>query len=151
MLNNDLSQSNNTDYIISKLNSYLYCLRKVKKFNVYFCISKLYHQLAIKSVFGYCYFFGWKHYEYRITGIIKKSGSIIQSNEHSDFCVYLKNTIQHTLQAILKDQNHALHPEFHKHVITRSGRMRIPACSTNSYLQSFVAQAISVINSVIAH
>ena len=29
MLNNDLSWSNNTDYIISKLNSRLYCLRKV--------------------------------------------------------------------------------------------------------------------------
>ena len=38
MLNNDLSWSNNTDYIISKLNSRLYCLRKLKKFNVNICI-----------------------------------------------------------------------------------------------------------------
>ena len=76
----------------------------------------------------------------RITGIIKKSGSIIQSNEHSDFSVYYKNAIQRKRQAILKDQNHALHPEFHKHVIARSGRMRIPACSTNRYLKSFVPQ-----------
>ena len=84
-----------------------------------------------------------------ITGIMKKSGSIIQSNEHSDFSVYYKNAIQRKRQAILKDQNHALHPEFHKHVIARSGRMRIPACSTNGYLKSFIPQAISLFNSVI--
>ena len=78
----------------------------------------------------------------RITGIIKKSGSIIQSNEHSDFCVYYKNANKRKRQAILRDQNHALHPEFHKHVIARSCRMRIPACSTNIYLKSFVPQAI---------
>ena len=85
----------------------------------------------------------------RITGIIKKSGSIIQSNEHSDFSVYYKNAIQRKRQAILKDQNHALHPKFHKYVIARSGRMRIPACSTNRYLKSFIPQAISLFNSVI--
>ena len=42
VLNNDHSWSNNTDYIISKLNSRLYCLRKVKKFNVNTCILKLF-------------------------------------------------------------------------------------------------------------
>ena len=85
----------------------------------------------------------------RIIVIIKKSGSIIQSNEQSDFSVYYKNAIQRKRQAILKDQNHALHPEFHKHVIARSGGMRIPACSTNRYLKSFIPQAISLFNSVI--
>ena len=138
MLNNDLSWSCNTDYIISKLNSRLYCLRKLKKFNVNICILKLFHQLVIKSVFTYCCVC-WggnimKLYINRITGIMKKSGSIMQSNEHSDLSVYYKNAIQRNRQAILKDQNHALHPEFHKHVIARSGRMRIPACSTNRYL-----------------
>ena len=54
MLNNDLSWSSNTDYIISKLNSRLYCLRKLKKFNVNICILKLFYQLVIKSVFTYC-------------------------------------------------------------------------------------------------
>ena len=49
MLNNDLSWSNNTDYIISKLNSCLYCLRKLEKFNVNICIWKLFYQLVIKS------------------------------------------------------------------------------------------------------
>ena len=74
----------------------------------------------------------------------------MQSNEHSDFCVYYENVIHRKRQAILKDQNHALHPEFHKHVIARSGRIRISACSTNTYLKSFVPQAISVFYSVIA-
>ena len=85
----------------------------------------------------------------RITGISKKSGSMIKGNEYSDFCVYHKNAIQRKRHAILKDQNHALHLEFHKHVIARSGRMRIPACSTNRYLKSLVPQAISLFNSVI--
>ena len=70
----------------------------------------------------------------RITGIIKISGSIIQSNEHSDFSVYHKNATQRKRQAILKDQNLALHPELTKHVIAMKGRMSIPACSTNRYL-----------------
>ena len=153
MLNNDLSWSSNSDSIISKLNSRLYCLRKLKKFNVNICILKNFYQLVIKSVFTYCCVC-WggsitKRDINRITGIIKKSGSIIQSNEHSDFSVYYRNAIQRKRQAILKDQNHALHPEFHKHVIARCGRMRIPACSTNRYLISFIPQAISLFNSVI--
>ena len=41
MLNNDPSRSNNTDYIIPKLNSHLYCLRKLKKLNINICIIKL--------------------------------------------------------------------------------------------------------------
>ena len=61
----------------------------------------------------------------------KKSGSMIKGNEHSDLCVYYKDAIQRKHQAIVKDQNHALHPDFHKHVFARSGRMRIPACSTD--------------------
>ena len=63
--------------------------------------------------------------------------------------MYYRNTIQRKRQAIIKDQNHSLYPEFHKHVTARSGRMRIPACSTNTYLKSFVPQAISLFNSVI--
>ena len=54
MLNNELSWSNNTDHIMSKLNSHLYCLRKLNKFNVNICILKLFYQLVIKSVFTYC-------------------------------------------------------------------------------------------------
>ena len=120
-------------------------------FNVNICILELSYQLVNKSDFTYCCVC-WggnitKRDTNRITGIIKKSGSIIQSNEHSDFCVCYKNAIQRKLQAILKDQNNALHPEFRKHVVARSGRMRIPACSTNRYLKSFVT--ISLFNSVI--
>ena len=135
MLNNDLSWSNNTDYIISKLNSCLYCLRKLKILNVNICILKPFYQLVIKSVFAYCCVCWLGNTTMRdidrIIRIIKKSGSMIQSNEHSDFCVYYKNAIQRKLQAIIKDQNHELHHEFHKHVIARSGRMRTPDCSTN--------------------
>ena len=153
MFNNDLSWSNNTDYIISKLNSRLYCLSKRKKFNVNICILKFFDQLAFKSVFTYCCVCSGGNITNRdinrITVIIKKSGSILQSNEQSDFCVYYKNAIQRKRQAILQDQNHALHPEFLKHVIARSGRMRIPACSTNRYLKSLVPRAISLFNSVI--
>ena len=54
LLNNDLSWSNNTDYIIFKLNSRLYCLRKLKTFHVDTCILKLFYQLVIKSVSTYC-------------------------------------------------------------------------------------------------
>ena len=42
MFNNDLSWSNNTDCIISKLQSDLCCLRKLKKFNVSICILTLF-------------------------------------------------------------------------------------------------------------
>ena len=75
MLHNDLSWSNNTDYIISKLNSRLYCLRKLKKFNVNICILKLFYQLVViswLSVFTYCCGGNiTKRDINRITGIIK--------------------------------------------------------------------------------
>ena len=153
MLNNDLSWLNNTDYIMSKLNSRLYCLRKFEKFNINIFILKLFCQLVIKSLIRYCCVCWGGDITKRdingITGIIKKSGSIIQSDEHSDFSVYYKNAIQRKLPAILKDQNNALHPEIYKHVIAGSDRMRILACSTNRYLISFVHMAISVFNGVI--
>ena len=136
MLNSDLSWSKNTNYIISRLNLCLYCFRKLKKFSVNICISKLYYQLVVKSVITYCCVCWGGNSAIRgintNTGVIRKSGSIIQSNEHSDFCVYYKNAIQRKFKAILTDQIHALHPEFHKHVIAGSGRMSIPACSINN-------------------
>ena len=96
-----------------------------------------FYQLVIKCVFIYCCLCWGGNITRRdiniITGIIKKSGSIIQSTEHSDFCVYYRNALQRNLQAISRDLNHPLLPEFHKRVIARSGRMRIPACSTNRY------------------
>ena len=104
MLNNDISWSSNTDYIISKLNSRLYCLRKFQEFNVNICILKLFYQLVTKSVYTYCCACWGGNITNRdinrITGIIMKSGSIIQSNEHSDLCVYYKNAIQRKRQAI---------------------------------------------------
>ena len=51
MLNNDLSWSSNTDYIISKLNSHFYCVRKLKRFNVDICILKLFYFCSINSEF----------------------------------------------------------------------------------------------------
>ena len=92
MLNNDHSWSSNTDYIISKLNSRLYCLRKLRKFNVNICILKLFYQLVIKCVFKYCCVC-WggnitKRDINRITGIINKSGSIIQAmNTQTSACI----------------------------------------------------------------
>ena len=77
ILNNDLSCSNNTDYIISNLISRLYCLRRLRKLNVNICILKLFYQLITKSVFTYCCVC-WggtitKLDIDRITGIIKNS------------------------------------------------------------------------------
>ena len=51
VLNNDLSWSINTDYIISKLNSHLYCLRKPKKLNVNICILKLFLSVCYQKCF----------------------------------------------------------------------------------------------------
>ena len=95
MLNTDLSWSNNTDYIITKLNSRIYCFKKHKKFNVNICALKLFYQLVFKCVLTYCCVC-WggnitKRDINRFTEMRKKSGSIIQSNKHSDCCVYYKN------------------------------------------------------------
>ena len=66
-------------------------------FNIDICILKLFYQLVIKSVFTFCCVCCGgnitKRDINRITGIIKKSGSIIQSNENSE-------SIQHKRQAI---------------------------------------------------
>ena len=77
-------------------------------------------QLVIKSVFTYCCVW-WgeiiaKRDIYRTTGINKKSGSTIQNNRHTNFFVYYKDAIPHKRQAITKDQNHSLHPDFHTNV-----------------------------------
>ena len=58
MLNNDLLWSSNTDYIISKLNSHLYCLRKLKEFNVNICILRFFISWLSK-VFLHIVVFAW--------------------------------------------------------------------------------------------
>ena len=59
MLNNDLSWSNNTDYIISKLNSRLYCLRKLEKFNVNICIISFFISWLSKVFYILLCLLGW--------------------------------------------------------------------------------------------
>ena len=54
MLNDDVLWSHDTDFVISKLISHIYCLRICKEFSVDIGILKHFYQLVIKSLFTYC-------------------------------------------------------------------------------------------------
>ena len=54
MLSEELNWSNHIDFLMKKLNSRLYCLRKLGSFKVDPKILSLFHQSIIASVLPYC-------------------------------------------------------------------------------------------------
>ena len=48
---------------------------------------------------------------------------------------------------IFKDESHPLRQEFDNLAIARSGRLRLPKVNTETYLKSFVPNAVRICNS----
>ena len=133
------------DSLIKRLNTRMYCLRKLNYFNVDVKILALFYDSVVESVWRYC-LLCWggnvsKGDRERVERIVKEAGKIIGVSRQDFGSVYTDLLIK-KLHHVVDDASHPLHDCLSGQLITRSGRMRLPSVSTNRYLSSFVPQAI---------
>ena len=137
---------------MSKLNSRLYCLRKLKSFNVDHSVLSLFYCSVITSIFTYCIVcWGGSASEQdkkKINGIIKKSGYVIGDHQLPRLNSFYQSCLHRKFNSVLNDPSHPLYDDLSGSIIGRSGRMRCPAALTNRYKHTFVPMAISYINSI---
>lgn len=149
VVNDKLSWSDNIDLIMSKLNSRLYCLRKLKLFHVEHTLLSLFYRSVITSIFTYC-IVCWggsitEQDKKRINSIIRKSERLI-GNHQQPLDSFYNSCLQRKLRTVLDDADHPLHSDLVGRFTGRSGRMRPPAAGTNRYKHSFVPMAVTHFN-----
>ena len=137
------------DYLNKKLRSRLYCLRKMKKFQVDNKILQLFYNAVIESVWNYCI----SCWGGNITGgdVNRIRAHIKQCQDMT--CENLKTFHKSYYGAIFKkftkimgDNTHALHGTFANATSPRSSIMILPYAKTNRHKQSFVPQAMRQYN-----
>ena len=149
IMDNKLCWKQHVDYICKKLNSRLYCLRKLHKFQISSNILQLFYESVVSSVWKYCVSV-WggnssKRDTDRITSTIKKANKLLETPQESFIENYEKAVISKT-KNIRKDDSHPMYTIFEDMVNERSGRMRLPYASTNRHRLSFVPQSAKLHN-----
>ncbi|PIK38495.1 hypothetical protein BSL78_24668 [Apostichopus japonicus] len=140
-LNNRLTWDGHVDALVKKLNTRLYCLRKLSKFNVRTDIMQMFYNSIFCGVWRHC-LICWggnvtKVEKDRIDHIIKKAGGVIGGQQHTVDSVY-QSLLQTKLDSVWNDCCHPLHCYLNDNVINRgSGRLRQPYTRTNRYRNSF--------------
>jgi hypothetical protein len=153
LFDNALNWKQNTEAIVKKANTRLYCLRKLRSFNVSSQLLQMFYCSSIVSVLTFgltC----WgrnlcKRDQDRLNKIIRKAGGVIGRAQDTLDTLYNRR-ITNKLADILDDKTHPLRYEFDSRRIERSGRLRVPKSSTSRYANSFVPQAVTLFNSNIS-
>ncbi len=147
---NVLSWTQNTNATVRKAHSRLFCLRKLRSFDVRQELLQIFYFSSISSVlvFGLTCWGGniSKQDKGRLDKIIKKAGSVVGRTQDNLDVLY-ERRLTKKLTDILHDQTHPLRQEFDSRIIERSGRMRVPKTRTARCSNSFVPRAISFFNS----
>ena len=149
VLDEKLSWSANLDYIIKKTHSRMYCLRKLRSFNVSRDILQMFYSSVVSSImiFGLTCWGGnvAKRDRDKLDKIIRKAGGVV-GRQQDDIQTTYKGLVRKKATNILADDNHPLFEEFDSRVIERSGRFRVPKTKTNRYKHSFIPTAIQICN-----
>ena len=150
-IDNQLKWTENTDTVVKKVNSRLYCLKKLRSFEVSKKVLQMFYSSVIVSVltFGASCWGGQLNGRDtdRIEKTIKKAGSTI-GKKQSSFGEMYKKRLTDKLTDITSDSTHPLYDELDG-LKNDSGRYRTPKVSThdsNRYQKSFIPYAIRVAN-----
>ena len=149
LLDSRLSWHDHIDMLMKKLNSRMYCLRAMNRFNVQSKILAMFYKSVICGVWQYN-LVSWggnvrKEDEQRIDAMIMQAGRVIGISQPSMGTSY-KELLGNKLDNILRNDEHPLHTYLDRAVIPRSGRMRLPLANTNRHPSSFIPQCIKLHN-----
>ena len=149
VLDENLSWKENTDHIVKKLHSRMYCLRKLKSFNVQQELLQMFYSSVVCSImtFGLTCWGGSvsKQDRNRLDKNIKKASGVVGRRQDDVETMY-NRLVTSKLTGILADDAHPLRPEFDSRHIDRSGRFRVPKVRTTRYKHSFIPTAIQTHN-----
>ena len=148
---NKLKFEPNTRDTIKKVQSRMYCLRKLRSFNVNKNILTMFYNACVSSVlfFGVMCWGGSVNDKDRdrIDKLIRKAESVTEQKHDTLDRIYHKRVTKKT-KNILNDKTHPLVGEFDSRLNVRSGRLRLPTIRTERYRKSFfLPRAISIFNS----
>ena len=150
VLNNKLSWGDHVDFIVKKLSSRMYCLRKLNSFHITPEILNVFYSSTIVSVWRYC-LVCWggnvsKREKRRIDSIVRKAERVIGVCQPSVDSVYL-DLVRGKLEMVWSDNSHLLHGQLRSQLIPRgSGRLGLPYAGTNRHPASFIPKAIQMYN-----
>ena len=149
VIDNTLSWSQNTKSIVAKVNTRMYCLRKLHTFNVNTHMLQLFFSSVVCSVltFGVTCWGGniTQRDKDKLDRIIRKAGRVIGSNQDTFTDIYNDRLIR-KVTSIFDDDSHPLRQEFDKLLIGRSGRLRTPRVRTTRFQKAFLCKAVHVFN-----
>lgn len=148
VINDTLTWGDHIDIVIKRLNSRLYCLRKLANFDVRPEILSMFYCSIISGVFRYC-LVCWggnvSHTEKkRIDSIIRNAGHVIGESQPSLDSIY-DELLTSKLKFLMDDQSHPLF-YFTEDNQMKSGRLRLPTLKSNRYRDSFLPCAIKCFN-----
>ena len=125
----------------------LFCLRKLRKFQVDKSIMTLFYHAFIESVlsFALAAWFGNLTLKNKnsLNQIVKWSSRLIGEQQPNVETLYTKQ-VQRLTSSILNDSSHSLHTEFQ--LLPSGRRFIIPRCKTKRHKNSFVPAAITLRN-----
>jgi hypothetical protein len=151
VIDNKLSWHANTDQILKKAHTRMYCLRKLRSFSVREDILQMFFLSTVGSVLTYACVCWWgnlsKQDSDRLEKIVKKAGSVVGKKQETIESV-CQRRLTERLTSILADETHPLRPEFDSRRIDRSGRLRAPVARTSRFRNSFIPSAIHAFNQI---
>ena len=154
VLKNKLTWGDHVDFIVKKLNSRMFCLRKLNSFHITPEIFNVFYSSTIVSIWRYC-LVCWrgnvsKSEKRCIDGIVRKAERVIGECQPSVDSVYL-DLLRGKLEMVWSDSSHPLHGQLRSHLIPRgSGRLGQPYAGTNRHPAFFLPQAIKLYNAMLA-
>ena len=150
MIDDKLSWSDQVDGILKKLNSRMFCFRKMARFNVRPEILKLFYNSVISGVWRYC-LVCWggnvsKTEKDRLDDVIRRAARVIGEDLEAVDSVY-QSLLGRKLDRVWEETEHPLHVQLSGQSSLRgSGRLRLPPLNTNRHRDSFVPRAIKLFN-----
>ena len=123
-----LSWKQNTDAVLKKVHTRLFCLRKLKSFHLRPELLQIFDSSSLSSVLTFD-LSSWggntcKHDRRALDKIIKKASAVVGRTQDAFDALYDRR-VTNKLMDILDDPTHPLR-QCDKRLIQRSGRMRVP-------------------------
>ena len=149
-IDQSLSWKENTQFILKKANSRLYCLRKLRTFNINKDIMQLFFSSVLCSVltFGVVSWGGniTQGDRNKIERLVRKGGRVVGGGTTETMTDMYDRQLHRKVKQILNDDTHPLRGNLDSLFIARSGRLRTPKARTARYQKSFLYKAVGVFN-----
>ena len=149
VIDEKLGWTEHIDLICKKLNTRLYCLRKMNKFSVSKEILTIFYTSVITSVWKYCLICWGGNSKIGDINRIKasiKCAKRLTGKDLPTFEITYNENVTIKLEKIIKDCSHPLYPIFTEAISDHSGRMILPYAHTNRHKSSYVPVAMKVYN-----